>query len=259
MTEEQQWDIARALETTPELLPYIPELLADLWELGSSPSIIVDWVRTLGLERVTTQVLDLGCGKGAVSILIARELRFRVYGIDLFKPFIMEARQRAEEHGVSDRCQFEVADIRNIIMKVKNFDIVVYTAVGGLLGRWDEGIGQLRQTVRPGGYIVIDDGFLLDPAAQHRPGYEYISSHDETIELLTSCGDRLLREKVYPSAETAAINGRYLDCIRKRAEELRLRHPEAEALLLEYIEQQERENDFLETMVAGAMWLIQRR
>ena len=75
-------DVAEYFEVSPELLPYIPELLADLWALGSSPETVVEWVRSLELPPETTGVLDLGCGKGAVSIALAKEFNFRIFGID---------------------------------------------------------------------------------------------------------------------------------------------------------------------------------
>ncbi len=36
MIDQQKQDIAQAMETEPELLPFMPELLADFYELGSS-------------------------------------------------------------------------------------------------------------------------------------------------------------------------------------------------------------------------------
>ncbi|MCH8913065.1 MAG: class I SAM-dependent methyltransferase, partial [Planctomycetes bacterium] len=36
MTEELDEQIARSVDATPELLPFLPELLADIWALGAS-------------------------------------------------------------------------------------------------------------------------------------------------------------------------------------------------------------------------------
>lgn len=55
--------VAYALEAPPELLPFLPELLADLDELGSDAAQIAGILRDLPLPP-TTQVVDLGCGKG---------------------------------------------------------------------------------------------------------------------------------------------------------------------------------------------------
>lgn len=49
-------------------------------------------------------MLDLGCGKGAVSIKVALELRCRCLGIDALSEFIDEARRRAQEYHVTSMC-----------------------------------------------------------------------------------------------------------------------------------------------------------
>ena len=114
--------IAAALDATTELLPWLPELLADLFELGSSPTLVAEWLRGLGLPRETTRVLDLGCGKGAVSLTLARDLGFRVHGVDLCEAFVLEARATAAEWGLTDRCRFEKADLRSVARARNDYD-----------------------------------------------------------------------------------------------------------------------------------------
>ena len=86
MRTEQEM-VAYALEVDLQLLPYLPELLADLEELGSDAELITQVIADLDLAA-DSEVIDLGCGKGAVALEIADELGFKVLGIDLFKPFI---------------------------------------------------------------------------------------------------------------------------------------------------------------------------
>ncbi|MFC1543543.1 SAM-dependent methyltransferase [Candidatus Neomarinimicrobiota bacterium] len=83
--------VAENLEIDERLLPYLPELWADLWALGSFPDLIVEMLKPLGLPGAETSVLDLGCGKGAVSVTLAKELGFNVVGVDGFRPFLDEA------------------------------------------------------------------------------------------------------------------------------------------------------------------------
>jgi len=153
-------DMARAMEAPPELLPHIPELVADLWELGSDPQQIVELLRPLGLPPSETSVLDLGCGKGAVSITVARELGFHARGVDLCRPFLDEAERRAREHGVEHLTDFARADMRDALRQSRGFDVALYISVGGLLGGFGEIVGSLRRAVRPGGHLIVDDGFL---------------------------------------------------------------------------------------------------
>lgn len=258
MTEERRDEIAESLETTPELLPFIPELLADIWVLGSSPDHIVDLLRSLELPRDSTRVLELGCGKGAVAITVAQQLGFRVYGIDLFEPFIREARKRAGKLGVDPLCRFACSDMHDTIRKARGFDVVVYAAVGGLLGTFDECVGKLRRCARPGGYMIIDDGFLSSEEKIKRPGYEHYVSHDETLRQLTAHGDALLREIIVPTEEMQKYNKRSTELIRQAAKGLSNRHPELAEAFTEYVEGQEQECEILETRITGTIWLLKR-
>jgi cyclopropane fatty-acyl-phospholipid synthase-like methyltransferase len=258
MNERQQREVAEAFDATPELLPFIPELLADLWALGCSLEAIVEMLRPLGLPAGTTRVLDLGCGKGAVALTLAQEFGFQALGVDFFEPFIQEARERAEEMGVASRCQFVCADMRDALGEARDFDVVIYASVGRVLGRFDECIAKLRRCVRPGGYMLIDDVFLAEPNKIESPWYEHCTNHEETLRQLTAHGDALLREVIIPVGDVKALNRQATELIRKRAEKLAKLHPAAADSLFWYVEKQERESEIMETTVTSAVWLLQR-
>ena len=86
--------VTYALQVEAELLPLVPELLADLDELGGYASVIAEVLADMALPQ-STRVIDLGCGNGAAAIRIAREPGFRVLAIELFEPFVKICRERA--------------------------------------------------------------------------------------------------------------------------------------------------------------------
>ncbi len=255
MDDEQQYQVASNLETTPELLPYLDELLADLWALGCDPGAVLDLLRPLDLAPDATRVLDLACGKGALAIPLAYDLGFRVDGVDLYPPFVEEARRRAAELGVNDRCRFEVGDLRRRLRPQRPYDIVIYASVG-VLGRHDDTVGELRRAARPGGYLVIDDGFLGQAARLDRAGYEHYVSHGETVGRLESHGDRILGEVRIDPRQLHRTNRRDTGKIRRRVEELCARHPEKAKLFRAYLERQEEECATLEAHFVCAVWLL---
>ncbi len=131
--------VAKSLEATPELLPYLSELLADLDELGGSSQLILTMLKRQRLPPGAS-VLDLGCGKGAISVLLAEHLGVSVVGIDAFEPFIAHARRLAQERSCGARCNFHCADIRSLEPKQKKFDVVLFVGLGlrvAVQRKWD--------------------------------------------------------------------------------------------------------------------------
>ncbi|MFC2087973.1 SAM-dependent methyltransferase [Calditrichota bacterium] len=250
-------DLAYSLEAKIELLPYIPYLLEDLWELGSSPELYVDLLKPLNLKPESTSVLDLGCGKGAVSITIAKKLDFGVFGIDACKSFLETAEMKAIEFGVQNLCQFEFGDMKEFVKTAKNFDIVIYAAIGNILGGVRDIINKLRRTIKSGGYILFDEGFLKNNATVDKEGYEHLLTHEETIKQLTSFGDSIIQEVILRDEDTKEINKKYIRLIKPKKEELSKKYPELKELFSWYIENQLAECEILDTQVSSAMWLLQ--
>lgn len=257
LTDEEKIQIAKGFDATPELIPYIPYLLQDLWELGSSPKIIIDILKSLNLNS-GSRVLDLACGKGTVSIQIANKLGFRCHGIDLFKPFILEATQKAEELGVNDLCSFEIESIYNAVVNKRNYDVVMLASAESLLGNIDQAIKSLRECVVQSGYIIYDGSYLKSNSSITNPDYAAIRHYDETIRLMTSPGNKIIAEVEIPAEETIAINKSYTRLIKNRAKELSVKHPEKKKLFLDYVKKQEGECEIIENELIGCVWCLQK-
>jgi SAM-dependent methyltransferase len=257
MDSDAERQIAAAFGIAPVLVAVLPELLADVWALGSWPQKAVDLLRESTTLPAGASVVDLGCGKGAVAIPMARDLAFRVHGIDLFAPFLAEARKRAASAGVSELCRFETGDLRQVLRGGGKYDAAVLAAVGAI-GDHGGTVLEMRRIVRPGGALVIDDGFLGSGAGPIPPGYEYYRSHGETVRQLTSHGDRLVDERFVPREELKECNRTNTESIRRRAAELAARDPGLAAALERYVRSEEGECAFLESRTTAAIWLLER-
>ncbi|RYD01706.1 hypothetical protein N752_29460 [Desulforamulus aquiferis] len=163
-------NLAKSLTAkTTELIPFLPYLLQDLWELGSSPRDIKELIAKHIPVCEETKVLDLACGKGAVSIQLTRTFGCKVKGIDIFKEFIAYAKSKAEEYSVEKICEFIVEDINQSVRVERDYDIVILGAVGDVLGNSIETILKLKSTIKKRGYIIIDDAYSGEGSEERYP------------------------------------------------------------------------------------------
>lgn len=256
MKKQHKEDIARSMEVPVEMAELVPELVIDLWALGSSLSKFIEIVKPLGLPP-GSRLLDLGCGKGAVSITLAEEFGFRARGVDLCMPFIENAKNQAKAHGVADLCEFEQGELHDELNRSKGYDLVIMASLGGVLGTADEAVGSMRKAARPGGFIALDDGFVKPGGQNDRHHYRHLRSCEETRRLLTAHGDRIAAELFYSDDETRAINEEYLEAMRRRQLEVTVRYPHIAEAVASFIAEQEFEVEYIAANITGALWLIQ--
>jgi ubiquinone/menaquinone biosynthesis C-methylase UbiE len=126
-------------------------------------SEIVDGLTLRGHERV----LDLGCGRGAVLLIVARRLTSgRAVGVDVWRTWdqsgntIDAARRNAEADGVADRVELHTADMSELPFDRDSFDVVVSNiAIHNMsdASRRDRAIEEAVRVLRPGGRLLIAD------------------------------------------------------------------------------------------------------
>jgi SAM-dependent methyltransferase len=92
----------------------------------------IDFEQRLALDpwlkvSTGTRVLDVGCGVGRWSRLLAARGAL-VTGVDLSPTMIAQARRRAALDGVAERCRFEVGDLSTLAVGGK-FDMVLGVTV----------------------------------------------------------------------------------------------------------------------------------
>ncbi|MBO1304828.1 methyltransferase domain-containing protein [Enterococcus sp. 669A] len=244
---------------TTELVPYLAYLLQDLWELGSIPAVMQELIEDHITTSRETKVLDLGCGKGAVAITLAKELGIKVKGIDLLPDFIEAAKQKAAEFQVANLCQFAVGDINQAVKEERDYDIVLFGAVGDVLGEVPVMLQQVKQTVKDHGFLLIDDAYLVGDAENIRyQNYEYLTL-DQWEAAFQQAGFEVAAIQIVETTNEDEINKRNNQLIRQRAEELSRKYPDKQELFASYVQSQENETEDLSTDVVGATWLLQAR
>ncbi|WP_242987480.1 class I SAM-dependent methyltransferase [Anaerobacterium chartisolvens] len=234
-----------------ELIPHLPYLLQDLWELGSSPKDIIDMFQKHIKVSETTKVLDLACGKGAVSIQVAKALDCKIKGIDIIPEFVDFANKKAKEYGVENLCEFKAGDINKAVKIEKDYDIVILGAVGDVLGNPEETIQLLKNTVKNGGYIFINDAYGNNDSDERYP------TREKWFLFFQKAGVKLLDEIFNEEADLESLNNEQQSFIVMRANEIKEKYPDKAYLFESYIQSQQAECDELENEISGVTMLLQ--
>ncbi len=257
ITEEK---LARSLTAENTLLiPHLPYLLQDLWELGSPADDVIALIKDNIPAYHNMNVLDLACGKGAMGMPVARELQCSVKMIDIFPEFVDFARKKANEYSVEDICSFAVEDITLSVEKERGWDCTMLLAVGDVLGNVDETLRRLSRTVGPGGYIIIDDTHIPDDGGHDiRYQYEYLTEKD-WLDAYRKNGLTLIAKAEDSYEWIADQNDNSNKAIAQRAEELSKKYPHLRNLFDEYVVSQLNESHDVENSLISSLCLLQRQ
>jgi SAM-dependent methyltransferase len=132
---------------------------------GYAANLVSTWIPSLhdvqGKLEAGARVADVGCGKGASTILMAKAFpNSHFYGFDYHDKSIEAARESARQNGVADRVTFEVAAAKSF--PGKNYDFV---AVFDCLHDMGDPIGaaaHVRQSLAKDGTWMIVEPFAND-------------------------------------------------------------------------------------------------
>lgn len=102
------------------------------------------------------RALELGCGCGAASLILAETLPGPLVAVDLHAPFIARLRERASMLGLAERIDARVADMRSPGLEPHSVDLV--WAEGSLYSiSFAEGLELCRGLLAPAGVIAASE------------------------------------------------------------------------------------------------------
>lgn len=103
-----------------------------------------------------TRVLDLGCGTGFQTRVLAEHAPGRILGIDNHPPFIDAVNGEARRLGLANRLEGRVGDITKLDLPVESFDVIWSEAAIYVLG-FERGLREWRRLLRPGGHLAVTE------------------------------------------------------------------------------------------------------
>jgi SAM-dependent methyltransferase len=140
-------------DSFPRSSTYDPEWLI-AQDMGPNPLwLLEDLLADIAIEPAA-RVLDLGCGLGATSVFLARELGVRVDAVDLWTP-ADDVRAVVTAGGADGLVEVTNADARALPFDDAIFDVVVCIDAWEYFGTDDRFLPQLLRVLKPSGTIGI--------------------------------------------------------------------------------------------------------
>lgn len=132
-----------------------------------------------GLDLRGKTVLDIGCGSGAIAVLLAGQLGAgKVIGIDVEEPVINEARKRAAAAGLSDKIDIQIVEPGPLPFEGESFD-VVYSKDSIIHIPDKEALCQdVFRVLHPGGWFAASDWLISHDGDPTPEMQDYIRAED---------------------------------------------------------------------------------
>ncbi|MBW2273039.1 MAG: class I SAM-dependent methyltransferase [Deltaproteobacteria bacterium] len=152
------------------------------------------------------RILDLGCGPGRQSLLLARETGGHVTAVDLLPPFLEQVDVRAAAEQLSDHITTVQASMGDLSYADESFDLLWSEGAIYNIG-FESGLRAWRRLLRPGCSLAVTEcSWLTDAPAErirsfwesHYPGMQ---GHEANQLAVAEAGYELLGSFVLPEVE----------------------------------------------------------
>ncbi len=111
------------------------------------------------------QIADIGCGTGAATLVLARELDAQVTAVDLLPEFLQTLRHAAAEQGLGGRIETLAASMDALPFAAASLDAIWSEGAIYNLG-FAQGVRAWRPLLKPGGILAVSE---LTWLTQERP------------------------------------------------------------------------------------------
>lgn len=156
---------------------------------------------TEAFERVRSwlppapRILDLGCGSGGQTLVLAGLTEGDILAVDLYPSFLGELRERATKASLSHRITTREGDMNALGLEPSRFDLVWCEGAIFAVG-FQRGLELIRPLLVPSGVVVLSEAVWLTPLREVPPAvvefwtreYPAITAIDENLAMANRAG-----------------------------------------------------------------------
>ena len=177
------------------------------WITAKEARMFLSW---LGVQS-GTEILEVACGSGGVSLLAAGEFGATVVGIDVNEQAVQTAKEKAERENISTSVSFQTQDASKALpFRDGSFDVVLCIDSINHLPDREAVLKDWFRLLRPSGKILYTDPIVVtgpisnqEIAIRSSIGFFLFMPPDENERLIQETGFDMLRaEDLTQSAAT---------------------------------------------------------
>jgi len=131
-------------------------------------------------------ILDVGCGTGAQTLVLASATSGKITATDLIPQFLDQFTKTIQEEGLENRIQTQEADMNKLPFPDNSFDLVWSEGAAYIMG-FDNALTEWKRLVKPGGYLVVSEASWFKP----NPPSEIKKFWDENYPAIRNVEDNL--------------------------------------------------------------------
>jgi len=152
------------------------------------------------------RILDIGCGNGAQTIELAKNIDGTIMAVDNHQPYLNELQRRAKAEGVSKRIQPSLKDMRDLGLPECSFDLIWSEAALYNMG-FREGLARCRLLLVPGGFLGVSELCWLrpDPPVECQVyfanEYPAMKDIDTNLSIIQSTGYKVVGHFTLPESD----------------------------------------------------------
>jgi len=172
---------------------------------GSTEATLRALAMTSGLPP-RAKILDVGCGPGAQTIVLAQATRGNIVALDLHGRFLKELQERARAAGVADQITTVKQSMFAMDFPADSIDLIWSEGAIYIIG-FAVGLSTWRRFLKPGGWMAVSELSWIAPNPPQEPR-EYWASHypgmrsfEQNCEIVAEAGYGDLQTFLLPAED----------------------------------------------------------